>query len=115
MIKRVASAIALSVLLLAVSCNKKKEEKEEVTTYPVTSPVVMDTVINKEYVAQIQSVKNIEVRAQEKGFLEKIFVDEGQYVQAGQTLFRIMPKLYQAELLKAKAEVLLLIILPDTV
>lgn len=105
MIKRVASGIALSVLLLAVSCNKKKEEKEEVTTYPVTSPVVMDTVINKEYVAQIQSVKNIEVRAQEKGFLEQIFVDEGQYVQAGQTLFRIMPKLYQAELLKAKAEV----------
>lgn len=105
MIKRVTSSIALSVLLLAVSCNKKKEEKEEVTTYPVTSPVVMDTVINKEYVAQIQSVKNIEVRAQEKGFLEKIFVDEGQYVQAGQTLFRIMPKLYQAELLKAKAEV----------
>ncbi|AZA80319.1 efflux RND transporter periplasmic adaptor subunit [Chryseobacterium sp. G0186] len=103
--KRVVSGIALSVLLLAVSCNKKKEEKEEVTTYPVTSPVVMDTVINKEYVAQIQSVKNIEVRAQEKGFLEKIFVDEGQYVQAGQTLFRIMPKLYQAELLKAKAEV----------
>ncbi|MGU3373487.1 efflux RND transporter periplasmic adaptor subunit [Chryseobacterium sp. M5A1_1a] len=103
--KRVTSGIALSILLLAVSCNKKKEEKEEVTTYPVTSPVVMDTVINKEYVAQIQSVKNIEVRAQEKGFLEKIFVDEGQYVQAGQTLFRIMPKLYQAELLKAKAEV----------
>ncbi|MGV2449788.1 UNVERIFIED_CONTAM: efflux RND transporter periplasmic adaptor subunit [Ralstonia mannitolilytica] len=105
MIKRVVSGIALSVLLLVVGCNKKKEEKEEVTVYPVTSPVVMDTVINKEYVAQIQSVKNIEVRAQEKGFLEKIFVDEGQYVQAGQTLFRIMPKLYQAELLKAKAEV----------
>nr|WP_315031487.1 efflux RND transporter periplasmic adaptor subunit [uncultured Chryseobacterium sp.] len=103
--KRVASGIALSILLLAVSCNKKKEEKEEASVYPVTSPVVMDTVINKEYVAQIQSVKNIEVRAQEKGFLEKIFVDEGQYVHAGQTLFRIMPKLYQAELLKAKAEV----------
>ncbi|MGH1519895.1 efflux RND transporter periplasmic adaptor subunit [Chryseobacterium sp. JK1] len=103
--KRVISGIALSALLLAVSCNQKKEEKEEVTVYPVTSPVVMDTVINKEYVAQIQSVKNIELRAQEKGFLEKIFVDEGQYVHAGQTLFRIMPKLYQAELLKAKAEV----------
>ncbi|WP_373567438.1 efflux RND transporter periplasmic adaptor subunit [Chryseobacterium sp. WG23] len=103
--KRVASGIALSILLLAVSCTKKKEEKEEASIYPVTSPVVMDTVINKEYVAQIQSVKNIEIRAQEKGFLEKIFVDEGQYVQAGQTLFRIMPKLYQAELLKAKAEV----------
>ncbi|NAW51460.1 efflux RND transporter periplasmic adaptor subunit [Elizabethkingia argentiflava] len=103
--RRVASGIALSILLLAVGCNKKKEEKEEGSIYPVTFPVVMDTVINKEYVAQVQSVKNIEVRAQEKGILEKIFVDEGQYVQAGQTLFRIMPKLYRAELLKAKAEV----------
>ncbi|QIY92722.1 efflux RND transporter periplasmic adaptor subunit [Chryseobacterium gallinarum] len=103
--KRVVSSIALSILLLAVGCNKKKEEKEEAPVYPVTSPVIMDTVIHKEFVAQIQSVKNIEVRAQEKGFLEKIFVDEGQYVNAGQTLFRIMPKLYQAELLKAKAEV----------
>lgn len=105
MIKRVASGIAISTLLLTVGCSQKKEEKEEAAVYPITSPVKMDTVINKEYVAQIQSVKNIEVRAQEKGFLEKIYVDEGQYVQAGQTLFRIMPQLYQAELLKARAEV----------
>ena len=104
MMKRVTSGIALSILLLAIGCNKKKEEKEEAAIYPVTSPIVKDTVINKEYVAQIQSVKNIEVRAQEKGFLEKIYVDEGQYVHAGQTLFRIMPQVYHAELLKAKAE-----------
>ncbi len=105
MIKRVVASIALSSLLLFTACNKKKEEKEEAAVYPVTTPVVMDTVIDKEYVAQIKSVKNIEVRAQEKGFLEKIYVDEGQYVHQGQTLFRIMPQLYQAELLKAQAEV----------
>lgn len=103
--KRVVSSIMLSALLLFIGCNNKKVEKEEAVVYPVTSPVKMDTVINKEYVAQIRSVKNIEVRAQEKGFLEKIYVDEGQYVHAGQTLFRIMPQLYQAEVLKAKAEV----------
>ncbi|MDH6252649.1 membrane fusion protein (multidrug efflux system) [Chryseobacterium sp. H1D6B] len=105
MMKRVASSIVLSTLLLLIGCNSKKEEKEEAVIYPVTNPVKVDTVINKEYVAQIQSVKNIEVRAQEKGFLQNIYVDEGQYVHAGQTLFRIMPQLYQAELLKAKAEV----------
>lgn len=105
MMKRVASSIMLSTLLLVVGCNGKKEEKQEDTVYPVTNPLKKDTVINKEFVAQIRSVKNIEVRAQEKGFLEKIYVDEGQYVHAGQTLFRIMPQLYQAELLKAKAEV----------
>jgi len=105
MMKRVVASIALSSILLLTNCNGKKEEKEEATIYPVTTPVKMDTVIDKEYVAQIQSVKNIEVRAQEKGFLEKIYVDEGQFVHQGQTLFRIMPQLYQAELLKAKAEV----------
>jgi len=105
MMKRVVSGAVLSAVLLLFSCNEKKEEKQEDSVYPVTSPVKMDTIINKDFVAQIQSVKNIEIRAQEKGFLEKIYVDEGQYVKTGQTLFRIMPQLYQAELLKAKAEV----------
>lgn len=105
MMKRVVSGVVLSAILLLFSCNEKKEEKQEDSVYPVTSPLKMDTIINKDFVAQIQSVKNIEVRAQEKGFLEKIYVDEGQYVRAGQTLFRIMPQIYQAELLKARAEV----------
>jgi hypothetical protein len=28
-------------------------------------------------------LKNIEIRVLEKGFLQKIYVDEGQYVKAG--------------------------------
>jgi membrane fusion protein (multidrug efflux system) len=64
----------------------------------------MDTSFTKEYVSQIKSVRNIEIRAQEKGFLQNIYVDEGQFVKAGQLLFRIMPKIYEAELLKAQAE-----------
>lgn len=103
--KRVVCGVSLSVVLFLASCNKKQEQKEEATVYPTTSPVKMDTTITKEFVAKIQSLKNIEIRAQEKGFLEKIYVDEGQYVHAGQPLFRIMPQLYQAELMKAKAEV----------
>lgn len=103
--KKLITSTAICSLLIFFGCNDKKTEKDETATYPVTSPLKMDTIINKDYVAQIQSVKNIEIRAQEKGFLEKIYVDEGQYVNAGQTLFRIMPQLYQAELLKAKAEV----------
>src|SRR6185436_7148661 len=69
----------------------------------VTSPLKVDTSFDKEYVSQIQSLRNIELRAQEKGYLESIYVDEGQSVKAGQVLFRIMPKLYEAEYLKARA------------
>ncbi len=86
------------------NCTKKQEEKEDEVKFTITNAAVMDTVFNKEYVSQIRSVRNIEIRAQEKGFLQNIYVDEGQFVNAGQLLFRIMPKLYEAELLKAKAE-----------
>jgi len=91
------------LLLCGISCTQPKKEVEEETTYTVTSPIRLDTSFNKEYVAQIQSVKNIEIRALEKGYLQSINVDEGQYVHGGQLLFKIMPNFYEAELLKAKA------------
>jgi membrane fusion protein (multidrug efflux system) len=94
----------LCVLMYLMACTAKKESKEEVAVYTATSPAKIDTSFTKEYVSQIQSVRNIELRAQERGYLQNIYVDEGQSVKAGQLLFRIMPKLYEAELSKAQAE-----------
>lgn len=102
--KRLIMLIALGNILCYVSCTQKKEEKEEVSKYAVTSALQIDTSFTKAYVAQIKSIKNIELRAQEKGYLQAIYVDEGQTVKAGQLLFKIMPKIYEAELLKAQAE-----------
>ncbi|SER65493.1 efflux RND transporter periplasmic adaptor subunit [Pedobacter rhizosphaerae] len=102
--KRNVICLGLCALLYVTGCTAKKEEKEEVVTYAVTSPLKIDTSFTKEYVSQIRSVRNIEVRAQEKGYLQNIYVDEGQHVHAGQLLFRIMPTMLQAELLKAQAE-----------
>ena len=64
----------------------------------------MDTSITKDYVCQIHSVRHIELRALEKGYLQHIYVDEGQHVKKGQRMFYIMPNVYQADLQKAKAE-----------
>lgn len=91
--------------LFLVSCNTKKEEKEEVVTYAVTNPMVLDTSFTKQYVSQIKSVRNIEIRSQEKGFLQNIYVEEGQNVKAGQIMFRVMSNLQEADLLKSEAEV----------
>jgi len=102
--KRVVVLTGLLALLCLTSCTSKKEEKEEAEVFTVTNPVKIDTSFTKQYVSQIKSVRNIEIRAQEKGFLQNIYVDEGQFVKAGQVLFRIMPKMYEAELLKAQAE-----------
>lgn len=102
--KKVLLFTGLCAVLCHTSCTSKKTEKEEESKYTVTNPVRMDTSFTKEYVAQIRSIRNVELRAQEKGFLQNIYVDEGQFVRAGQTLFKIMPKLYEAELQKAQAE-----------
>ena len=103
MIRNVLLAVLVAQLCLT-SCTNKKEEKKEEGKYTVTNAAVIDTSFTKEYVSQIKSIRNIEIRTQEKGFLQNIYVDEGQTVSAGQLLFRIMPKMYEAELLKAQSE-----------
>lgn len=102
--KKLIVFIGIFAMTILQSCNQKKEEQEESVKYIVTNPIEIDTLFTKEYVAQIKSIRNIEIRSQEKGFLEKIYVDEGQFVKEGQPLFRIMPKIYEAELLKSQAE-----------
>lgn len=95
----------LCILLCHTSCKQKEQQKEEETKLLVTSPLKMDTSIVNEYVCQVRSIRHIELRAQERGYLQKSYVDEGAFVKKGQLLFQIMPKLYGAEIEKAKAEV----------
>lgn len=92
------------VLLFHTSCQTKKEEKHEVAKYLVTSPIKKDTSITKDYVSQIHSIRHIELRALERGYLKQISVDEGQFVKQGQRMFQIQPNVYQAEFQKASAE-----------
>ena len=92
-------------LLFHSSCAEKKEKHEEETKFLVTSPAQRDTSVTADYVSQIRSIRHIELRAQERGYLQKIYVDEGQTVKQGQLLFQIMPNLYEAEKQKAQAEV----------
>ncbi|MFD2542975.1 efflux RND transporter periplasmic adaptor subunit [Lacinutrix gracilariae] len=96
--------IGLFACLFHTSCETKKEEKKEHVAFLVTNPIKKDTTISKDYVSQIHSIKHIELRALERGYLQHISVDEGQHVKKGQTMFQIMPNIYQAELQKAKAE-----------
>lgn len=93
------------VLILNVSCKNEHQEKHEEIKFTVTSPIIRDTLVFHEYVSQIHSIQHIELRALEKGYLQNIFVDEGQSVKKGQLLFQIMPIIYQAETGKAQAEV----------
>jgi membrane fusion protein, multidrug efflux system len=96
--------MGLCALLCYTSCKTKDEVKEEETKFIVTSVLKKDTLTTREYVCQIHAIQHIELRALERGYLQKIYVDEGQFVKEGQMMFQIMPALYQAEQQKAQAE-----------
>ncbi len=98
--------ISLLSLILLGSCHSEHEQEHEEnsSTFVVTSALRMDTTVTREYVCQIHSIQHIELRAMERGYLQDIYLDEGQFVQKGQIMFRIMPMIYQAEQQKAQAE-----------
>ncbi len=102
--RKTLMSISLATLLFGASCGSKKEEKEEETKFLATSPLKKDTTVTRQYVCQIRAISHIELRALERGYLQGIFVDEGQSVKKGQTMFQIMPMIYQAEMQKAQAE-----------
>jgi membrane fusion protein (multidrug efflux system) len=101
------SCRCLAALLAAMpltACAHHAEAGASPPAFDVTTVVRRDTPIVSEYVCQIRAIRHIEVRALESGYLERIFVDEGQHVEEGRRLFQIMPVVYRAELDAASAE-----------
>ena len=93
--------------LAGINSSCQQDDKAQVSnspdSFPVIQPLLMDTVYSREYVADIQSMQHVEIRAQVKGFLDKIHVDEGQEVRAGQLIFTLNGKVFREELRQAKA------------
>ncbi len=98
--------LVLSVLLCATGCPQPHDEEAHEEHHKVisTCPTYEDVTTTQQYVCQIHSCRHIEVRALESGYLEKIPVNEGQTVQEGDLLFKILPTLYQARLASDVAE-----------
>lgn len=103
MINKLLVSLSLLIVLLT-GCHPAEEPKEAKLTLAVTYPLRKDITIIKDYVSQIHAFRHIELRALERGYLQDTFVDEGELVSKGQRMFKIMPNLYQVDLLKAKAE-----------
>ncbi|ADY51990.1 efflux transporter, RND family, MFP subunit [Pseudopedobacter saltans DSM 12145] len=98
----IASFGIFSISSCTVNSTEKNPE-QETKLVPVTSIISLDTIIYNDYIADIQAVKNVELRSRLTGFLEKIYVDEGASVRKGQILFKINDAEYSADLARAEA------------
>lgn len=87
-----------------VSCSNGDSSKLKKEKYSVIRAIMVDTVVSKEYVAEIQASRNVEIRSRISGFIEKIHVDEGQFVQEGQILFSLNDAGIREEMNQAEAQ-----------
>ena len=105
-----AAFTLIAVLAAALAgCGQKQQgggmpafppaEVTTLTVQPASYPVTF------EYVGQGIGSKDAEVRARVTGIVEQRLYQEGAWVKAGQPLFQIDPKPYQAQLESTEAEI----------
>jgi membrane fusion protein (multidrug efflux system) len=102
--------IVLSVVLgslLFASCSKKAESTQArgPASYKVISVTTDSTTLYTDYPALLRGEQDIEIRPKIDGYIESIFVTEGQLVRKGQALFKIRNPQYEQDVISAQAAI----------
>ena len=99
--------IATLLVVFFISCKDNKPQQQAVGPMPFAVKTVkkQDVVVNKEYSANLEGQQNVEIRPKVNGFIEKIYVDEGQPVKKGQLLFKLETQSLSQDAAAAKARI----------
>ena len=99
---------SIFALLILASCGKKEEQQMPASIavpFPVQTVTSQDAVVYQEYTANLEGQQNVEIRPKVNGFIQKIYVDEGQLVRKGQLLFKLETQTLNQDASAAKAMV----------
>jgi membrane fusion protein (multidrug efflux system) len=90
---------AILVLVALAGCGRQDGKPALPAVVDVTAVTVApaDVPVTATYVAQTQSSQQVNIQARVSGFLDKRVYTEGAIVKAGQVLFRMDPKPFQAQ------------------
>jgi membrane fusion protein (multidrug efflux system) len=113
--RTIITLLFLAVIVFStVSCNegnRKRKKNAEVLEVPVFTLTPKSIEVPQTYVCDLQAIQFVEVRSKVEGFVENIYVDEGQEVKKGQPLFQLSSAEYnelvnsaKAKLMQARAE-----------
>jgi len=87
--------LGLSLFLVIVSCGHKQGNTSTAAPqappapFPVAQLQLKTVTGYTDYPATIEGIVNSDVRAKTAGYIEKVYVDEGQKVRKGQVLFKL--------------------------
>src|SRR5690349_17451840 len=105
LVKKLSLFIVVAIIVYSCASSSGNEPSYQMPMQqlPVVAVNALPATTYKEYSASIEGTKDIEIRPQVNGYIEKIYVDEGAHVKKGQPLFLINDRPYQEALNNAKA------------
>lgn len=101
--KSLAAAFAVAVMLTAAGCAQKEQAPQQATLVRTMQVIKRDTPIVYDYTGFVEAQQEMELKAQVTGQITGKFFKGGDTVTAGQKLYTIDSRTYQANLLNAQA------------
>lgn len=106
--KALAGLLIIAIAVISFyGCNSSAGNsggyEQPMQVLPVILISKMPAATYQEFSASLEGTKDVEIRPQVDGYLDRIYVDEGAYVRKGQSLFHINDRPYREQLNTAKA------------
>jgi membrane fusion protein, multidrug efflux system len=105
---RIISSVIFLTAFFITSCKNEKAggpAAEQPREYAVTTVNPVSVTIHQDFPATIEGQQVIEIRPMISGYLQDIFVNEGDHVKKGQLLFRIKNPMYEQQVITARASI----------
>jgi membrane fusion protein (multidrug efflux system) len=99
-------ALFLLVATSLSSCGQKGADASQQMPKPEVDFLTVQSgtgEVDKKYPGIIEGSVNVDIKAQVSGYLESIYVKEGDYVQKGQSLFKIKGDVYEEQVHSSEA------------
>ncbi|WP_297100511.1 efflux RND transporter periplasmic adaptor subunit [uncultured Draconibacterium sp.] len=109
-IAQFTSVATVAILLLFSSCSNKQQGANpmmggQVAEYLIQELKPQNITLYQAFPATLEGEQTVEIRPRVAGYIEKIFVDEGDYVKKGQLLFQINANDIRAQVRSAEAQI----------
>ncbi|WBV61723.1 efflux RND transporter periplasmic adaptor subunit [Chryseobacterium camelliae] len=98
--------VLIASIILLQNCTKAAEGSNAAPPapeLPVYTVITSPATTYQEFPTALEGKNNVEIRSQVDGYLDKIYVEEGAYVRAGQPLFKIDSRAYGEQMNMASA------------
>jgi RND family efflux transporter MFP subunit len=98
------AAAALLTAILATGCNHAaRPQGSKVVEVVVTQPITDDVTDYQDFTGRLDALKTVDIRPRVSGYVMEAPFKEGDVVKAGEVLFKIDPRTYEADLKLAEA------------